>query len=116
MHRVILNPPKGFSVDHKNGNGLDNRRSNLRIATASLNGANRKNQGNNSSGFKGVDFKKGKWRARIAHKKKRYELGFFATKEEAAAMYMQAAQAFFGDYATELVARKNNEIPNSLSR
>lgn len=91
MHQLIC----GRGADHINGNGLDNRRSNLRPATPGQNAANRK--ATRSDGVKGVTFhkKSGKWQAAIA---KRY-LGLFATQEEAAAAYDAAARDLWGDYA-----------------
>jgi hypothetical protein len=67
IHRVILEAPAGVEVDHINGNGLDNRRSNLRLATKSQNMQNMRLSRINTSGFKGVcwDKDRGKWRAHI---------------------------------------------------
>ena len=64
MQCQILNPPKGKEIDHKNGNGLDNRRCNLRICTHRQNLKNQKRQKNNKSGYKGVFWvqKLKKWR------------------------------------------------------
>ena len=54
MHRVILGEPEGLQTDHKDGNGLNNTRDNLREATISQNGSNRRIGCNNTSGYKGV--------------------------------------------------------------
>lgn len=98
MHNMILGR-KG--VDHVNGDGLDNRRSNLRPAPQSLNVANLSLSSHNTSGFKGVSWSKkySKWEANIhLHRKKRF-LGYFGTREEAAAAYNTEAVNQWGDYA-----------------
>lgn len=81
MHHVILN--KKCLVDHKNRNGLDNRKENLREATYSLNSLNRKKQVNNTSGFANVRKHKGKWLASIRINGRNKSLGYFASPEEA---------------------------------
>jgi hypothetical protein len=104
MHRVILNTPKGMDTDHINGNGFDNRKSNLRIVTRSQNCINRPTLKNNKSGFKGVyldnrNRRKYKiWQAIIQINKKRIELGHFTTKEEAAKAYNEAAKKYHGEF------------------
>ena len=65
MHRVILDAQPGLYVDHRDGNGLNNRRENLRIATKSQNQCNQRMRSNNTSGFKGVSKNHGRWQARI---------------------------------------------------
>lgn len=77
MHRVIMSTPKGMQTDHINGDGLDNRRSNLRICTQIQNSQNRSPKSDNSSGYSGVHWaKKGKkWCAYIDINKKRTNLG-----------------------------------------
>lgn len=60
MHRVLLNPPKDKQIDHINGNGLDNRRMNLRIVTASQNNHNSRIRKDNTSGYKGIYWDKKK--------------------------------------------------------
>jgi hypothetical protein len=98
MHALIA----GFKgPDHVNRNGLDNRRINLRPATASQNTANRGRQSNNTSGYKGVVWGKriSKWIARIQVDGKQTYLGFFDDPVEAAHAYNQAASAAFGEYA-----------------
>lgn len=88
-------------VDHINGNTLDNRRANLRLATTSQNLANIGLSAHNASGYKGVNFYKqtGRWRAYIASDKGRKWLGYFNTAEEAALAYDHAARERWGEFA-----------------
>ena len=77
----------GFEhVDHINGNGLDNRRTNLRAVTNAQNQYNRRRQSNNTSGFVGVNWFKprGRWVARIKHQGVQRFLGYYDTAEDAA--------------------------------
>jgi len=101
MHREIIGTPKGMETDHINGNGLDNRKSNLRICTTSQNGMNRDKQLNNTSGYKGVRFDKrgGKWQAYIRFDHKFVHLGLFIDAKEAAKAYDIAALRLFGKFA-----------------
>ncbi|ATO12207.1 AP2 domain-containing protein [Bacillus velezensis] len=101
MHREIMNPPKGFVIDHINRDRLDNRRDNLRIATASQNIANSIKPSTNSSGYKGVQYRKdqGRWRACIRVNKKPISLGQYDSAEKAARAYNAAAIKYFGEYA-----------------
>lgn len=90
-------------TDHINGNGLDNRKSNLRKSTSSENGANRvKQKGNTSSQYKGVSWNKniGKWQSYIYHQGSRKHLGYFTKEIDAAATYNRAAVVLFGEFAT----------------
>lgn len=100
MHRFIMDAPNGLEIDHKNGNGLDNRRSNLRICTESDNRKNRKLNYNNVSGYKGVywDKKMRKWRAKIKVNRRTIHLGSFTTPESASLAYSHAANALFGKF------------------
>ncbi len=99
MHQVIMGI--GIRVDHKNRNGLDNRRRNLRPATRSQNQANRGRQRNNKSGFKGVswDKQKGKWRAVITIGRKQIFVGRFSARKSAANAYNNMARRLFGAFA-----------------
>ena len=103
MHRIILNAPKGTMIDHINGNGLDNRKENLRFCTKRENNANQKKNINNSSGYKGVakasNYSYSKWRAYIRVDYKQIHLGNHNTPEEAARAYDVAAKKYFGEYA-----------------
>lgn len=99
MHRMILNAPKGIQVDHENLDGLDNRKSNLRLATQSQNMMNRKVQKNNKSGYKGVNFRGFTYRARIQVEGKLIRLGNFKTAVEAARAYDTKAKESFGEFA-----------------
>lgn len=89
-------------TDHRNGDGLDNRRANLREATPGENGQNCRKRSHNTSGFKGVTWHKHrrKWLAQIkpGDGKNRF-LGYFLTAEEAARAYDSAARELHGEYA-----------------
>jgi len=101
LHRLIMNPPDGMIVDHINHNGVDNRKSELRICTNSENLANQKLRNVNSSGYKGVswDKKSKKWKVYIRVDSKRIHLGFFSNIKEAARKYNEAAVFYFGEFA-----------------
>ncbi len=87
-------------VDHKDGDGLNNRWDNLRVATRSQNHANSKRASDNTTGFKGVRKQRnGRYQARIAIKGKRLHLGTFQTPEAAHAAYCKAAKELFGEFA-----------------
>ena len=87
-------------IDHINGNGLDNRRANLRLATVAQNAWNSKKR-NSRSGYKGVWFAadKGLWRAAIVYHGRRIHIGYFKDKIAAAKAYDAAARKYYGDFA-----------------
>ena len=98
MHRLVLGLSEDDPhVDHKNGDGLDNRRMNLRVATVSQNAGNRPPGSNNSTGYRGVCFrrKEGTFQAQLA----KQALGQYDTAEDAARAYDIAAREHFGEFA-----------------
>lgn len=102
MHRFILAPPAGREVDHINGDGLDNRRCNLRVATRAENNANRANR-QHSSLYRGVsfDYDRNRWQAFIAVGGCRHRfLGRYTDEVAAALAYDLAALEQFGSFAT----------------
>ena len=104
MHRVILER-KGFKnfaqTDHRNQNKLDNRRGNLRPATASQNKCNNSKYKNNTSGHKGAHWhkRKEKWLAQIRVNGKQIHLGCYDNLKEATRAYNEAAHKCHGEFA-----------------
>lgn len=100
MHRVILglSANDGKIVDHRNRNGLDNRKINLRLVNKTINAINRDLQRNNVSGFRGVayDTEKQKWRAFIYISKVQHHGGYHFDKVTAALAYDQLATQHYG--------------------
>ena len=99
LHRLILPVPGGYQVDHINGDGLDNRRLNLRMATHGQNQQNGAKPRNNTSGLKGVVRKGTLWGAQIRSGGKAYYLGTFSTRLQAAWAYDDAARRLHGEFA-----------------
>ena len=103
MHREVMHAPDGMQVDHINGNGLDNRRENLRICTHAQNMQNTGKHASNTSGFKGVFLdktcKSKTWRAQIRIPGHRISLGSFTDPESAARAYDAKARELHGEFA-----------------
>jgi hypothetical protein len=95
-------PGPDFLVDHKNGNSLDNRIENLRLATDRENSKNRKRGSNNTTGFKGVTKNKdGSFDARIYINEEHKYLGSFKTIELAANAYKEASIKYHGEWGRD---------------
>lgn len=102
MHRLIMGDCNDNIIDHINHDGLDNRKSNLRICTHSENLRNcRKQNRNTTSLYKGVYFVKhlNKYCARITLNQVCFYLGVFNNEKQAAEAYNEAAVKYFGDFA-----------------
>ncbi len=101
MHREIMRPSKCMQVDHIDGDGLNNQKSNLRIVTNSQNQMNVPTRRDNKSGFKGVFLRKdcNAWRAYIDLNYMRVHLGNFKSKEEACRARQKASAEFHGEFA-----------------
>ena len=101
MHRLIMNAPKGILVDHRNRNGLDNTKRNLRFATHAQNSCNRVRAKKGSSIYRGVYYGKRerKWHAAICFNGKRMHIGYFTDELDAAKAYDAAAQIYHKEFA-----------------
>jgi hypothetical protein len=104
MHQFIMNPPKGMVVDHANGNGLDNRRENLRLCTKLENAWNKRRRKQKGAGSQYIGVypcrrPPGKWCIKIMCKGEVTNLSPFDTPEEAARVRDRKAIELFGDYA-----------------
>ena len=97
MHRRVMKYDGELFVDHENGNGLDNRKANLRLATMSQNCCNRKRD---SSKYKGVVRKpNNKFEVCIKYHGKRIYLGLYGNETDAARAYDEAAKHYYGEFA-----------------
>lgn len=106
LHRQILERMQGRPLnrkehtDHKNNNGFDNRRSNLRFAAWTSNSQNMKKKSDSKQPYKGIQqLPSGRWSARITINKKTEHIGTFDTPEEAHEAYCQKAHEAFGEFA-----------------
>jgi hypothetical protein len=98
MHRLLMNPAQGMSVDHLDDDGLNNMRGNLRLCTHQEN-LSRQRTVVGESGFRGVTRHKNSWKAKIRVHYKNIYLGCFKDKIEAAQAYDRAAVKYFGPHA-----------------
>jgi hypothetical protein len=98
LHRLVMNCPDGMVVDHINGDGLDNRKHNLRICTIAQNQKNLRKLKKTACSYRGVVKHGPKFMARIGDGGAVY-LGSFSTEIEAALAYDHAAKQMFGEFA-----------------
>ena len=99
MHRIILNAPKGQFVDHKDGNGLNNQKSNLRFCNFSQNRMNTGANKNNKLGIKGVRMRAPNlYEVTIKFNGKNIYLGRFDNSISAAEAYQKKAKELFGEF------------------
>lgn len=102
LHREIarrfLPLTEELEVDHINCCGWDNRRENLRLATRLENARNLGMRSYNTSGYKGVSFVRGRWRAQISVANQTILLGFYLTLEQASAAYAEASIRYHGEF------------------
>lgn len=108
MHRLMLQPADDMHVDHRDNNGLNNSRDNLRICTHGQNNRNKSAPKRNKTGYKGVHFFKRDetYQAYITINRKRIHGGYFKTAIEAAKKYNELAIKYHGEFAFL------NKIPN----
>lgn len=103
FHQLIFNFPTNINIDHIHGEKSrnDNRKSNLRLATTSQNGMNKKSMSNNTSGVTGVVWDKNnkKWRSQICVNQKTIFLGRYKNKEDAVKARKEAEEKYFGEWS-----------------
>lgn len=103
MHRLIMNAMSKECVDHKDHNGLNNQKSNLRKCSRAENNRNASSKNGATSKYLGVDLtgrpNNRRWRAAICHNGKRKHIGHFDTEEEAAIAYNNQAIILHGEFA-----------------
>jgi G3E family GTPase len=114
MHREIVGVP-GIRTDHRNGDGLDNRRSNLRPSTRSQNAQNMHKVTGKSSRFKGVSWfaRDHCWRSVIRHNGKYIHIGYFKKESDAANEYDSMALKLFMEFA---LTNKELESKNLINK
>lgn len=102
MHRLINQTPANLITDHKDGNGLNNRKENIRSATILQNNRNKAPYKGGTSKYKGVNLESnGKWRARIKIEGQSFDLGYFTDELEASNAYEERAKKVFGEFYWE---------------
>ncbi|MDD5011509.1 MAG: HNH endonuclease [Phycisphaerae bacterium] len=119
MHRIIMDAPVGMVVHHKDGNGLNNTKSNLEVITMTQNNrCCRKTTKPKSSKYKGVAFIKArnKFHARIVYNGNTKFLGYFKNEDDAARAYDEAAKIYHGQYAALNFPPQTPDRSDGLSR
>jgi hypothetical protein len=120
MHREIAKAQPLDEVDHINGNGLDNRKCNLRLCSRSQNSWNMVST-RGTSKYKGVSYKKKtkKWKAQINYQNHDYHIGYFSSELDAAIAYDACARILYGDFARlnrKQYGRKHHDFMSSLQK
>lgn len=102
MHRLLMGEPAGLKVDHIDGDGLNNSRGNLRLATNAQNiAAQHRSRAGCTSKYRGVCVdERGGWRAQIMARGVKENIGVFGSEEEAARAYDAAAKRLHGEFAS----------------
>lgn len=101
LHAFLLNPPSNVDIDHIDGNGLNNQRSNLRICSHMENMANQKRHSDSKSPFKGIwrAAHCDRWAAQLVFNGKKVYLGVYKNPADAALAYDKKAKELFGPFA-----------------
>lgn len=102
MHREIMKTPSDQMTDHRNGDGLNNQKCNLRNCSRKENQRNKRRMSSlNSSGVRGIFWEKScnRWRAQISIDNKNKHLGVFKSKEDAQAVYIEASKSIYGEFS-----------------
>ncbi len=101
MQRVLLGDPPGWIVDHINGDTLDNRRGNLRLATRAENAMNSRVRSDNLSGHRNVfwDGSRSCWNVKVRRNGRDYHIGYFDNLLDAAIAAEEARERLHGDFA-----------------
>ena len=119
LHRLIMNPEDNESIDHINGNIMDNRRENLRICTIGDNCKNRSKSVNRyAPGLMGISWHKQskRWRARIMPDGKEIALGLFKTRLEAVRAYASARKMYFKNFSEAYPTKEQIELAKRLDK
>lgn len=104
LHRFIMDVSnKNIEIDHMNGDGLDCRKENLRVATHGQNQGNKGPNKNNKLGVRGVIFTDNRYVAKICINGKTNTLGYFKTVQEAKNCYDKAAKIYFGEFYNKTI-------------
>lgn len=104
MHRVVMNAPAGVDVDHRDGNGLNNQKNNLRLCTDQQNSMNLKLFRTSTSGHKGVSWSKQskKWESYIWFRRKKIRLGEYKEKADAITARENAEKELYGNWSRRM--------------
>lgn len=109
MHQLILYAPKGLEIDHINGDGLDNRRENLRLASHAQNIVNADfNQ--NMFGYRGVYKNRKRYGAQTKVNGKKVHIGTYDTPEEAHQAYLNYMIKKWGEFVPKSLTDKINDL------